>query len=321
MEPSFLTPKSNIHTIAFYNLENLFDTEDDHNTIDDDFTPGGKKNWDEEKYAKKLYKLGSAIAKIGTHKNESPPAIVGLAEVENRDVVKDLIASKELQHHDFDLVHYDSPDERGIDVALIYQKQFFEVITTNVIPLLLYNEEGERDYTRDILHVEGLLNNETIHIMVNHWPSRRSGANETSGKRIKAAKTLKNMLEEIKEREHNPNFIIMGDFNDDPHSDSIKNHLLTSDLYNPMEKLLSPFEGSLNYRGEWNLFDQIIFSNSFFKFEKGTHQFAHADVFDDHFLTEWKGRYEGNPFRTYSGRKYLGGYSDHFPVYIQLKLI
>jgi len=112
----------------------------------------------------------------------------------------------------------------------------------------------------------------------------------------------------------------MGDFNDDPHSESIKNHLLTPDLYNPMEKLLSPEKGSLNYKSEWNLFDQIIFSNSFFQFEKGTHQFAHADVFDEHFLSEWKGRYEGNPYRTYSGKKYLGGYSDHFPVYIQLKL-
>ena len=312
--------KSDIHTIAFYNLENLFDVKDDKHTLDDDFTPKGKKKWNKKRYQKKLYKLGTAISNVGYDKSKKAPAIVGLAEVENRKVVKDLINSKHLKRKDFDVVHYDSPDERGIDVALIYQKQYFEVVDSRVEPLLLYNEEGARDFTRDILHVKGLLNGELIHVLVNHWPSRRKGADETSEKRIKAAKTVQNILSDIKDHEENPSVIIMGDFNDDPHSDSIKNYLLSPDLYNPMEKLLSPHRGTLNYKFQWNLFDQIIFSHNFFQFEKGTHQFAHADIFDQRFLAAWKGKHKNNPFRTYLGRKYLGGYSDHFPVYIQLKL-
>ncbi len=320
MKFPFHRPKKNIHTIAFYNLENLFDVKDDKNTLDDDFTPDGFKKWNEAKYFKKLYKLSTAISNVGYHKNGKSPAIVGLAEVENKEVVRDLINSKHLQKKGFDFVHYDSPDERGIDVALIYQKKFFEVTHSEVVPLFLYDDKGTRDYTRDILHVEGLLNNERIHILVNHWPSRRKGVDETSKKRIEAASVVQSILNKIKAEEGDPGFIIMGDFNDDPHSESIKNHLLTSDLYNPMERLISNQRGSLSYNFKWNLFDQIIFSNNFFQFENGTHQFAHADIFDERFLAEWKGKYKNNPFRTYSGRKYLGGYSDHFPVYIQLKL-
>ena len=320
MRFSFSKSLSNIHTVAFYNLENLFDTKDDKKTLDDDFTPGGFKNWNEERYFKKLYKLGTAISNVGFEKSRKAPAIVGLAEVENKAVIEDLINSKHLKRKDFGLVHYDSPDERGIDVALIYQKRYFEVLHSEVIPLLLYNDEGTRDFTRDILYVSGLLNGESIHILVNHWPSRRKGADETAHKRIEAAKTAQKIIESIQLKEPNPSIIIMGDFNDDPHSKSIKDHLLTPELYNPMERLFSIERGSLNYRLQWNLFDQIIFSHNFFQFEKGTHQFAHADIFDKRFLAEWEGKYKNNPFRTFIGRKYLGGYSDHFPVYIQLKL-
>lgn len=312
--------KTNIHTVAFYNLENLFDTKNDPLTLDDDFTPRGKKNWNAKRYDKKLYKLGRAISNVGFHKANKAPAIVGLAEVENKQVIKDLINSKHLKNKDFDVVHHESPDERGIDTGFIYQKKHFEVVKSNVESLLLYDEFGERDFTRDILHVTGVLNNELVHVLVNHWPSRRNGADETSEKRVKAAKTAQKVIEKIKAEEASPNIIIMGDFNDDPYSESVKEHLVTDDFYNPMENLLNPYKrGSLNYKSNWNLFDQIIFSTNFFDIEENTHAFAHADIFDDKFLAEWKGKYKGNPFRTYVGRKYLGGYSDHFPVYIQLK--
>ncbi|WP_340201314.1 endonuclease [Ascidiimonas sp. W6] len=307
------------YTVAFYNLENLFDTKDDKRTLDDDFLPNSEKKWTPKKYESKLFKLGKAISNVGFDKTRRPPSIIGLAEVENKNVVTDLIESKHLKNKNYGVVHYDSPDERGIDTALIYQKDTFEVKDTKTIPLLLFNEFGERDYTRDVLHVTGELNKERIHVLVNHWPSRRSGANETSDKRIAAAQNVKQVVEGIQNQEEDPGILIMGDFNDDPHSESIKNHLLTSTLINPMEQLMGQDRGSLNYRKQWNLFDQIILSHNFLKMERGTHHFAHADIFDERFLAEWKGSYKGNPFRTYVGKKYLGGYSDHFPVYVQLK--
>lgn len=308
-----------MHTVAFYNLENLFDTKDDRQTLDEDFLPGGEKDWNQKKYQKKLFKLGKAISKVGYDKTGRSPAVVGLAEVENRAVVENLIHTKHLKDKDYGLVHYDSPDERGIDTALIYQKTAFEVTDSETIPLMIYDEQGQRDYTRDVLHVTGKLNKESIHILVNHWPSRRSGVNETKDKRIKAALTVREVIEKIQEKEDDPGILVMGDFNDDPHSESVKKYLLTPSLINPMEQIVGSGRGSLNYKHEWNLFDQIILSHNFLKMERGTHHFAHADIFDDRFLAEWKGKYKGNPFRTFAGRKYLGGYSDHFPVYIHLK--
>lgn len=306
-------------TVAFYNLENLFDTEDDQYTLDDDFLPNADRKWTEKRYEKKIYKLGSAIASLGPENAESAPVILGVAEVENKKVLQDLTTSKKLEAFQYDFVHYNSPDERGIDVALLYQKEYFSVTTSETIPVLLYDEDGDRDYTRDILYVEGLLNNEPLHIFVNHWSSRRDGADETAHKRIKAAATVREKIDHIQFNEEDAHIIIMGDFNDDPNSESVEEHLVTTDLYNPMKKLLTNSEGSLNYKGEWNLFDQIIFTTNFFDYKKHTHSFAFADIFDEHFLTQWKGKYKGNPFRTFAGRKYIGGYSDHFPVYIQLK--
>ncbi len=313
------SPKEDLHTIAFYNLENLFDTKDDKRTLDDDFLPDGKKRWNEKRYRKKIYKLGTAISNVGYDKAKKAPAIVGVAEVENQGVLEDLVQSKHLKKKDYGVVHYDSPDERGIDTGLIYQKRYFEVVDSRVHGLDLVDEEGLPDHTRDILHVEGLLNGERIHVLVNHWPSRRAGANETQHKRVIAAEKAKYILSSIQEENEGAKVIVMGDFNDDPFSTSIKEHLVADELFNPMETLLSYSKGSLNYKGQWNLFDQIIFTPNFFQTDKGTHRFAHADVFNDRFLAEWKGRYKNNPFRTFVGKKYLGGYSDHFPVFIQLK--
>ena len=159
-----------------------------------------------------------------------------------------------------------------------------------------------------------------VHVFVNHWPSRRTGSADTTDKRIAAANTLKKKLVAIEAEEENPNFIIMGDFNADPSDISIKGLLEHPSLFNPMKKLQTPYRGSANYRKEWGLFDQLIISHSFFDHAPNTHSFSNADIFDKRFLTEWKGRQKGIPFRTYKGRKYLGGYSDHFPVYLSLKL-
>ena len=165
---------NNAYTVAFYNLENLFDTYNNPLTLDDDFTKTGSKNWNAKRYRKKLNKLSNIIAHIGTEKSYHSPAIVGVAEVENEMVLQDLINTKHLTHKNYGIVHHDSPDERGIDVALLYKKELFEVVHTKSYPLLLVNEEGERDYTRDILMVKGKLNGELMYVLVNHWPSRRS---------------------------------------------------------------------------------------------------------------------------------------------------
>lgn len=309
----------NIFTIGFYNLENLFDTKDDPDTLDDDFTPTGFKKWSMKRYKRKLYKLAKTISEIGDKSTKNPPVLLGIAEVENENVIKDLIGAEPLRDIDYDYVHYDSPDERGIDTALIYQKSNFEVLYSEPIALMLFEKDGRRDTTRDILYVKGKLNKEEVHVFVNHWPSRRDGSDETSSKRVKAAETIKEYMVKIDATVENPNYIVMGDFNDGPESESIKSLMECNHLYNPMEKLLSPERGSANYKRTWMLFDQIMVSHNLLNYEKGTHSFAHADIFDESFLTEFKGKFKGTPYRTYAGRKYIGGYSDHFPVYIQLK--
>ena len=311
---------SNTYTLAFYNLENIFDTKDDPRTLDDDFTPLGAKKWTPKRYRRKLRKLANTLNKVGKHTSGRVPAFIGVAEVENRNVLEDLINTKPLNRFDLGIVHHDSPDERGIDTALLYDPECFQVTKSQAIPLLVFNEEGVRDYTRDILHVEGQLNGEKIHVFVNHWPSRRRGEEITEPRRLTASETLADYMQRISESDPEVNFVVMGDFNDGPEAKSLQHLKNSLNLYNPMEKLASPERGSANYKRSWSLFDQILISHSFFNYERGTHSFSHANIFDAHFLTEWRGRYQGNPFRTYVGKKYLGGYSDHFPVYVQVKL-
>ncbi|WP_299181928.1 endonuclease [uncultured Aquimarina sp.] len=315
----FKKKHTNLHTIAFYNLENLFDTKDDPNTLDDDFLPDSEKKWNKKRYEKKLFKLGTAISNIGFAKTGKAPVILGVAEVENKAVLEDLARTKHLINKNYGVIHYESPDERGIDVGLLYQKEIFTVTNSESIQVLVNNEFGERDFTRDILWVTGTLHNEEIHILVNHWPSRRDGAELTSYKRIAAADKNREIINQITAEDPEAKIIVMGDFNDDPDSESVKKHLVLQDLYNPMERLHTRHRGTLTYKRQWNLFDQIIFSNNFHKYEENTHSFSEANIFDDSFLKIYKGRYKGNPYRTYAGRKYKGGYSDHFPVYICLK--
>jgi predicted extracellular nuclease len=314
-----MSPNKEHYTIAFYNLENFFDTVNDDGTLDDDFTPDGFKKWNDKKFGIKARKLAKAISNIGTEYSNESPVLIGVAEVENSDVIATLLKTGELKDKEYDYVHFNSPDERGIDTALIYNTSRFTVLYAETIPLLIANVNGERDFTRDILYVHGKLNHEEVHVFVNHWPSRRDGADETAYKRIKAAETILNKLEELSYDGDISNVIIMGDFNDDPSSESIKTLMESGRFINPMQKMLSPESGSANYRGEWSLFDQILISHSFLNYEKGTHSFKKAEIFAPNFLKEWKGKYKGNPFRTFAGKKYLGGYSDHFPVYIILK--
>ncbi len=322
MFPSLVSnkQKKNNITVAFYNVENLFDTIDDPRTADDNFTPKGKKNWTYKRYRIKIKKLGSVISQLGLNRSKNPPAIVGLVEVENVKVVADLANSMHLRKYHYDFVHHDSPDERGIDVALLYDKVAFELIDSETYPVFLEDERGERDYTRDILKVSGNLYGEMVHVLVNHWSSRREGAAATEHKRIAAAETLRSVIANIESKEMNPKIIIMGDFNDDPTSKSVQKYLVQDDFYNPMETLLDTEKhGSLTYNGNWNLFDQIIFSKNFLEQKPAKLYFTHAEVFNKDWMKIYRGKFKGSPFRTYIGKWYQGGFSDHFPVYAFLK--
>ncbi|MEL6305679.1 MAG: endonuclease [Bacteroidota bacterium] len=304
----------NRFTVAFYNLENFFDTVDDPHTLDDDFTETGKKQWTENRFRKKTKKIANTIAHIGKEESSIPPVLVGLAEVENENVLNALTNTKAFEDIPYDWVHFDSPDERGIDTALLYNTNHFEVLDVEIVPLFIHEENGVRDLTRDILYVYGKLNGEPVHIFVNHWPSRRDGAKETEFKRLKAAETVLAKIDTINEEVFN--CIVMGDFNDNPTAKSIETLMESQRFINPMQSLLSRKMGSANYKGQWSLFDQIILSHSFLNFEPGTPNYKGAQIFAPKFLRERKGRYKGTPFRTYAGKKYLGGYSDHFPVYV-----
>ncbi|MBT8244342.1 MAG: endonuclease [Winogradskyella sp.] len=307
------------HTIAFYNIENLFDTKDDANTYDDDFLPHSAKRWTTKRYQNKLRKLGQVITQIGEDDVDSPPAIVGLAEVENKQVVQDLIEGKYLRHYNYDIVHYDSSDERGIDVALIYNTDVFEVSHSEPFAVYLTKEDGSRDYTRDVLLVSGRLNDEQTHIIVNHWSSRRQGEKETEHKRLAASDTVNRVVEVLNKNYDNPKIIVMGDFNDTPQNRSLISLEEKSNLYNPFKKISTRDKGSLNHNFEWHLFDQILISTNFFDATSTKFNLSEADIYNSQFLTQYHGKFKGQPFRTYVGKRYKGGYSDHFPVYIELK--
>lgn len=308
-----------LQTIAFYNIENLFDIYDDEMTNDDDFLPTSAKKWTKKRYNQKIYKLGSVISKIGFEATKKPPAIIGLAEVENSLVLKDLINSQDLLEYNYGIVHYDSNDERGIDVALLYDINEFKVESTENISIDLVTPDGEKDFTRDILLVSGILDGDPIHIVVNHWPSRRDGEDETSYKRMIAAEKVFEIIAKLKAEYDDPKIIIIGDFNDNPNNSSIQFLIDNEDIFNTTEMLWTRERGSQNHDFQWNLFDQIILSNNLLEPSQNRYHFDSANIFDDKFVTQFHGKYRGQPFRTYIGKKYMGGFSDHFPVYAIFK--
>jgi predicted extracellular nuclease len=310
---------SSTYTLAFYNIENLFDIENDPLTNDDDFLPTSAKRWTHKRYENKLRKIGDVISKIGEEDIEDAPVIVGLAEVENKKVLSDLVESENLIDEKYSFVHYNSSDERGIDVALLYKSDYFELENSETYSVYLQAETGERDYTRDILLVQGKLNNQSINIIVNHWSSRREGEKETEHKRLAAANKVNSIINKLKKEDEKAKIIVMGDFNDNPNNSSVELLEEKSHLFNPFKTIWSKDKGSLNHDFEWNLFDQILFSTNFFDRSNGVLSFDVADIYDDKSLTQYHGKYKGQPYRTYVGKKYKGGYSDHFPVYIQLK--
>ena len=316
-----------VRTVAFYNVENLFDIENDSLTFDDDRTPNGKDHWTSERYERKIENISKVLSQIGKDITGSSPDIIGLCEVENLQVIEDLIMHPNLLNKNYGIIHSDSPDERGIDVALLYKKSVFLPSSFESVRLLLIDEDEERNYTRDQLVVGGLLDNEMVYFIVNHWPSRSGGVARSEPGRLAAAKLNNRLIDSVRELDPTAKIISLGDFNDDPLDNSLKkilktqgarNNLGFDSLFNPFERLYRFGLGSLAYRDKWNLFDQIFFTANFVNADGGGYKFWKADIFNEPFLITKKGRYTGYPFRTYAGGSYMGGYSDHFPVYIYL---
>ncbi|MGC1632207.1 MAG: endonuclease [Gelidibacter sp.] len=316
---SLQSPNPDIYTVAFYNTENFFDYINNSLTNDVGFLETSTKRLHKERYENKIYKIGMAISKIGSEDQQRPPTLIGLAEVESDRVLTDLIRSTYLENFDYGFVHFNSPDERGIDVALLYDKDSFTLESSGAFALHVENEFGVKAYTRDILKVSGYLKDEKIHVLVNHWPSRHEQSDRTGHKRMIAAQRIVELINEIIIDDADAKVIIMGDFNDNPKNNSIQFLRNEASLYNPMEKLMSYKRGSVNHNSKWMLFDQILMTTNFLEPNQKGLKFFKADIFDETFLTQNYGNSSGQPYRTYAGKRYLGGFSDHFPVYIQLK--
>ena len=325
----FSQKKYDIKTIAFYNLENLFDTEND-TLIDDEASPIMEiKENRLEIYQKKLNNMAKVISEIGEVESKNSPVILGVAEIENKRVLVDLIETSYLKEKNYNIIHYDSPDLRGIDVGFLYQPTFFRPIHHETFELKLWEENGMRIYTRDQLLVSGYLGDELIHIIVNHWPSRRGGEEKSRPTREKAAYLNTQIIEQIKLTDPNPKVIIMGDLNDDPINTSLKEVLKTKaekddvkegDIYNPMEDMFKRGQNTLVYRDNLNLFDQIMFTSPLLTTTKdfSSYKMYKANIYNPQYLTTQTGKYKGYPFRSWGYSGFTDGFSDHYPVYIYL---
>lgn len=307
--------------IAFYNTENLFDTIDNKNVIDEEFLPDGKMKWTKERYTKKLAQLSKVILEIGSG---TGPEIIGLCEVENKGVLVDLTQKTPLKKQKYQIVHYDSPDGRGIDVALLYKKSAFRVLESK--PFQVPQPSDTLPPTRNILYVKGIMGkSDTLCIFVNHWPSRRGGSEESAPRRKMAAERLKQLTDSVAKAVPGAQIIAMGDFNDEPTDASVQtvahdvNDSLSAGLRNMLSTLDAKGEGTHYYKKEKNTFDQVLVSGNLF-----TKRGYYVTTASGHiFKPEWimGENYKGDPpapLRTYAGSRYIGGYSDHLPVYIDL---
>ena len=358
MKPIFLTlicfislcnaqpKKYNIHTIAFYNFENLFDTINNPLTNDDEWTPTGFQHWDSKKYFKKLHNLAQVLAEIGTAENANGPTLIACSEIENRSVLEDLVKQPLISNKDYGIIHYDSPDKRGIDVALLYQKKYFKPTSYTNIPLIIYNKEtknklkttqkenleeepestliNHRIFTRDQLLVTGFLENQEIHIIVNHWPSRSGGEKKSSPLREAAGALNRKIIDSLQKINPNAKIITLGDLNDSPFNNSVKKMLNTKakktevpllGIFNPFEEMASKGLGTIAFRDTWDIFDQIMVTQSLIQNDFKQFQFWKAGIYNQPFLIQTTGPYKGYPKR-HSATEI--GYSDHFPVYIYL---
>lgn len=307
----------NISAIGFWNVENLYDTIDDPLKNDDDFTPAGANKWNTEKYRIKIDRLAEVIAKMPSGETTDGFTLLGLCEVENKNVLQDLVSSQRLKEWSYEFVLVDGPDARGIDPALIYNPVYFQ--PTKVFSFRIPMIVDTSHQTRNILFVKGLLLGEELVLLVNHWPSRRGGESTSRPNRISAARKAGQICDSIRKSDPETRIIIMGDFNDDPDDKSIMELTENRGFYNPM---LEPFKkgiGTIAWKDNWNLFDQVLLDPSFLSNDNKGWKYSGVNIYNKDFLRLQNGNFKGYPHRTYNGSIYAGGYSDHFPVCVLLK--
>ncbi len=317
--------KFQIHTIAFYNVENLFDTIKDPKINDEEYLP--KNGWTSSNYKQKLTNLEKVIHQIGVSDQQSnSPVIIGVCEIENRGVLEDLIAMPKLAVKDYGIIHFDSPDGRGIDVGLLYQKKHFTPTSYINIPLKIKRNDDPEKWlrTREALLVTGLLDGEEINFIVNHWPSRSGGEKRSSPYREAAGALNKRIIDSLYAINPEAKVVMMGDLNDGPFNNSLKKYLGTvgekeqlrlGGTFNPMEEMSKRGIGTLAYRDAWDLFDQMVVTEPLVRDDYSSWRFWKAMVYNKPFLSQPDGRYKGYPLRNSNG---VPGYSDHFPVYTYL---
>ena len=329
------------HVVGFYNLENLFDTYHDDGKNDYQFLPDGENNWTEAKYEKKLHNMASVIRAMADD-NGRYHSILGISEIENRHVVEDLVSQPEIADANFQIVHYDGPDRRGVDVALLYRPEHFKVLESRSIPFTFdgsainftLNAEEQADFrTRDILMVRGMLDDEMFAFFVAHLPSRVGGKGQDL--RPRGAEIIYGNAVALMSEFPGIKIVVMGDMNDNPTDESMTTYMHGRetiaetgelDFFSPFISMLKAGYGSLAYRGEWSIYDIILMNKALADAPKGTFQVLpiikkkkaeyYARIFQQPFMTQQDGPYKGTPFRTFSNGAFVGGYSDHYPTYI-----
>lgn len=314
-----------VYGIGFYNLENLFDTINNNGEYDKEFSPEGARRWNGSKYWSKQNNMAYAISQMTKELSTQSLAVLGVSEIENRSVLEDLVKMEPLLPNQFQIVHYDSPDRRGVDVGLLYNPKMFRVLATHSVRL---NIEGKPDFrTRDQLVVTGLLGGEKISFIVNHWPSRLGGEAKSSPLREAAAALTRSLVDSLLEADPQAGVVVMGDLNDDPYNNSCKlvmrakmkqKDVKKGDMYNTMWQFYDKGIGTLAYKGQWNLFDQILVTPNLLGKDRSSLKFWKAEIFNKRFLMNDEGPYRGYPKRTYASGIFLNGYSDHFPTLIYL---
>jgi hypothetical protein len=318
--------KFKMHTIAFYNVENLFDTKDDENVNDEEYTLA--KGWTDEKYRQKLKNLERVIVEIGTSdKQKNAPTIIGVCEIENRGVLEDLVRMPKLAEKGYGVIHFDSPDGRGIDTGLLYQQKYFTPTSYANIPLIITNIDGSgrRVYTRDQLLVSGYMDGEEMHFIVNHWPSRSGGEKRSSTYREAAGALNRKIMDSLLKINPKSKIITMGDLNDGPYNKSVKKEIgaklkkselkVSGDIFNPFEQMAKDGNATLFYRDSGDIFDQILISQQFVLDDFSTFQYWKAGIYNKPYMIQQTGQYKGYPLRNSPAEP---GFSDHFPVYIYL---
>ena len=332
--------KEQNHVIGFYNLENLFDTYNDPVKNDEEFLPEGKNKWTDAKYQKKLQNMAKVIRSM-KEENGVWHALLGVSEIENRLVLEDLVWEEQIREANYQIIHYDGPDRRGVDVALLYKPEIFKFIESESIPFtfegssidfIMTKEQQDYFKTRDILMVHGTIDGEHFAVYVAHLPSRAGGKKGGNQLRDRGGEIMYAHAMKMQEKYPGIKIICMGDMNDNPtdpsmaqylHGREFKEEVTDADFFSPFTSMLKAGFGSLAYQGVWSIYDLLLVNNALTHPQEGTFGLRqlhkkgyYGRVYNPKFLTNQQGQYKGTPFRTFSNGAFIGGYSDHYPTYI-----